>query len=50
MTWYDSLREQNRPEEIRVLFVGESPPDPDASEKRFFYSPRSSRPTTCSVA
>lgn len=39
MTWYDTLREQHRPKEIGVLFVGESPPDPGASEKRFFYSP-----------
>ena len=39
MTWSDALREQNRRNEIRVLFVGDSPPDPGDSERRFFYSP-----------
>lgn len=37
--WYDELRERYRPERLRVLLVAESPPDPGAAERRFFYSP-----------
>ena len=39
MTWYETLREQYRPDAVKVLFVGESPPDPGDAERRFFYSP-----------
>jgi hypothetical protein len=38
-TWYDELREANRPAPIRVLLVGESAPDPGAEDRRFFYAP-----------
>jgi hypothetical protein len=38
-TWYEQLREQYRPEQLEVLLIGESPPDPGAGERRFFYAP-----------
>lgn len=38
-SWYEELRGQYRPERLRVLLVAESPPDPGAGERRFFYSP-----------
>lgn len=38
--WYEELREANRPRRLRILLIGESPPDPGAGERRFFYSPR----------
>lgn len=38
--WYEDLRAANRPARLRVLLIGESPPDPGAGERRFFYSPR----------
>jgi hypothetical protein len=38
-TWYDKLREEYRPECLRVLLIGESPPDPGERERRFFYAP-----------
>lgn len=41
--WYEELREQHRPDHVRILFVGESPPDPGASRRRFFYSPTLTR-------
>lgn len=37
--WYEELREQYRPEVLKVLLIGESPPDPGAGERRFFYAP-----------
>ena len=37
--WYQRLRSAYRPSEIRILLIGESPPDPRSSERRFFYSP-----------
>jgi hypothetical protein len=37
--WYEELREQYRPERLRVLLVAESPPDPGEGERRFFYAP-----------
>ena len=40
LAWYDELRERYRPTTLRVLMIGESPPDPGAGDRRFFYSPR----------
>jgi hypothetical protein len=37
--WYEQLREQYRPARLEVLLVGESPPDPGAGGRRFFYAP-----------
>jgi hypothetical protein len=37
--WYEQLREQYRPTHLEVLLIGESPPDPGANERRFFYAP-----------
>lgn len=36
--WYEQLRASYRPDEISVVFVGESAPDPGGGRKRFFYS------------
>jgi hypothetical protein len=36
--WYEQLREQYRPDRLEVLLIGESPPDPGAGERRFFYA------------
>lgn len=43
MEWYEELREQYRPEVLKFLLIGESPPDPGAGERRFFYAPTLSR-------
>ena len=40
INWYEQLRERYRPERLEVLLVGESPPDPGAGQRRFFYSPQ----------
>lgn len=37
--WYEELRDRWRPERVRLLLVGESAPDPEADERRFFYAP-----------
>lgn len=37
--WYDELREAHRPHRLRVLLIGESPPDPGPGDRRFFYWP-----------
>lgn len=37
--WYEQLRQQHRPVNVRVLLIGESAPDPGAKERRFFYAP-----------
>lgn len=37
--WYEQTRDQYRPDTVRVLLIGESPPDPGDGERRFFYSP-----------
>ena len=42
-TWYEGLRDGYRPEVVRVLLIGESPPDPGDGERRFFYAPTLSR-------
>jgi hypothetical protein len=39
LAWYDELREQYRPQRLRVLLIGESPPDPGTGARRFFYAP-----------
>jgi hypothetical protein len=36
--WYEQLREQYRPDRLEVLLIGESPPDPGAGNRRFFYA------------
>lgn len=38
-TWYETLREEYRPAHLRILLIGESPPDPGDGDRRFFYSP-----------
>lgn len=37
--WYAELREQYRPARVDLLLIGESAPDPEAAEPRFFYAP-----------
>jgi hypothetical protein len=37
--WYDELREKYRPARLRVLLIGESPPDRGDGARRFFYAP-----------
>lgn len=37
--WYDSLREEYRPDRVRLLLIAESPPDPHQGDGRFFYAP-----------
>jgi hypothetical protein len=39
ISWYEDLREAYRPDHLKVLFIGESPPDPGDGERRFFYAP-----------
>jgi hypothetical protein len=39
MTLVDKLREQYRPQHIRLLLVAESPPNCDGGDFRFFYAP-----------
>jgi hypothetical protein len=41
--WYERLRQEYRPSELRILLIGESPPDPGDGERRFFYSPTLAR-------
>lgn len=36
--WYEDLRRRYRPTMVRVVFVGESAPDPGSGRRRFFYS------------
>jgi hypothetical protein len=40
VAWYDALRVRYRPDPVRLLLVGESPPDPRSGERRFFYAPK----------
>lgn len=37
--WYEELRARYRPDRLRVLLIGESPPDPRSGRRRFFYAP-----------
>ena len=37
--WYDQLRLAYKPDALRVLLIGESPPDPGSGDRRFFYAP-----------
>ena len=39
VSWYERLREQHRPPWLRLLLIGESPPDPGTGPRRFFYAP-----------
>lgn len=39
VSWYDALRDAYRPMRVRTLLIGESAPDPGATERRFFYGP-----------
>lgn len=41
--WYQELRLQWKPDRVRLLLIGESAPDPGATERRFFYAPVISR-------
>lgn len=36
--WYEQLRDQYRPDRLEVLLIGESPPDPGAGNRRYFYA------------
>jgi hypothetical protein len=38
LAWYDALRKRYRPAQLKILLIGESPPDPNGDEQRFFYS------------
>lgn len=37
--WYEELRLVYKPVALRVLLIGESPPDPGSGDRRFFYAP-----------
>lgn len=37
--WYEQLRTKHRPSHLRVLLIGESPPQSGEGALRFFYSP-----------
>ena len=39
VAWYEELRAAYRPEQVRLLLIGESPPDPRDGARRFFYAP-----------
>lgn len=39
LAWYEDLREKYLPDRIRCLLIAESPPDPGAGQRRFFYAP-----------
>lgn len=43
LAWYEDLRQYYRPNELRILLIGESPPDPAAGDQRFFYAPNLAR-------
>jgi len=36
--WYEELRSRYRPDPVKVLLIGESPPDPGSGQRRFFYA------------
>lgn len=38
--WYEELRNRYRPGVVDVLLIAESPPDPGAGPRRFFYAPQ----------
>lgn len=42
-SWYEELRSRYRPERVEVLLIGESPPDAEGGDRRFFYVPELSR-------
>jgi hypothetical protein len=37
--WYQELRDRYRPDQLRLLLIGESAPDPRSGDRRFFYAP-----------
>jgi len=37
--WYESLRRSYRPDEVILLLIAESAPDPAGGDRRFFYAP-----------
>jgi len=37
--WYEELRRRYRPEVVRLLLIGDSPPDPRDAGRRYFYAP-----------
>jgi hypothetical protein len=39
VVWYEELRDAHRPQRVRLLLIGESPPDPRDGPRRFFYAP-----------
>lgn len=39
IAWYEELRHRYRPTVVRLLLVGESPPDPREKARRYFYAP-----------
>lgn len=41
--WFEDLRIAYRPQRVRLLFLGEAPPDPKQHDARFFYGPTLSR-------
>ena len=41
--WFEELRTAYRPQQVRLLFLGEAPPDPKQHDARFFYGPTLSR-------
>lgn len=41
--WCEDVRLLHRPQRVRVVFLGEAPPDPRLPDARFFYAPTLSR-------
>ena len=39
LAWYEELRQRYRPNLVRLLLIGESPPDPRDADRRYFYAP-----------
>lgn len=42
-SWYEQLRQDHKPQHLKLLFVAESPPDPGSGSIRFFYHPELSQ-------
>jgi len=43
LKYFEDLRAAYRPQHIRLLFIGEAPPDPKQHDARFFYGPTLTR-------